>query len=533
MKQLTDLLENVSNTPNRDIHEVSVCSIVTDSRKILLGSLFVAVKGLSVDGHDFIKDAAIKGCVAIIVNKGCCSSLNDSELPPIIEVEDSSQALGKIASAFYGHPGCELSLIGLTGTNGKTTSTYILESILKEAGAVPGVIGTINYRYNGTVKKADFTTPEPIELQKLLREMVDKGVTHVIMEASSHALVLNRLVGLSFDVALFTNLSRDHLDFHQDMEEYFQTKKLLFTKYLRRNGIGVVVQEDSYYEDVSPIVNEQCGDSSNGWSKRLIGDLIDCGFMPNGDSHSRIITCGKSDYNHICSREYYFTKRGIKAQISIAGREFAVQSHLVGEFNLKNLLGAAGVAFALGISPKVIGRGINRMGSVPGRMEQVEIEGKEQDFSVYVDYAHTPDALENVLINLLKIADGRILVVFGCGGDRDHGKRLLMGEVAGNLADVVIITADNSRSEPTELIISEIQRGVETTGKKLLETGSLLENGFIVEPSRSRAIQRAINLAEPNDIVLISGKGHETYQITREGTVHFNDCQEARKYMAA
>ncbi len=514
-KILADILRGVDYTANPVVNEITVRAITTDSRQVEPGSLFVCIQGLAVDGHDFVGAAAAKGAVAIIANQGRTAKLNNSHNLPVVGVADTRKIAGDLASAFYDYPAARLTLIGLTGTNGKTTTTYILEAIVRAAGGQPGVIGTINYRYGGREVPAPFTTPEPLELQRLLREMADGGVTHVIMEVSSHALAMYRIQGLLFNAALFTNLTRDHLDFHEDMEAYYQAKKRLFTDYLEAHGVAVI------------LVDAEGDETPAHWGRRLYEEIADLRHGGEGT----ILSCGMGADLDVSAPAFAFSLNATTATIMAKGQPFSISTNLVGAFNLKNILGAVGVAVGLGLDQAVIARGLAAPIMVPGRLEKIGPDNSQaQDRpAVFVDYAHTPDALHNVLTTLRQLNPKRLIVVFGCGGDRDPGKRRMMGEIAGRLTDVVIITADNSRSESTEAIMIEIEKGLVATGKKSLDTRCPSATGYLAISARGEAISTAIDLAHGQDIVLISGKGHETYQISTSGTIFFDDRLEAAK----
>jgi UDP-N-acetylmuramyl-tripeptide synthetase len=424
-----------------------------------------------------------------------------------VEVADTARALGELAAAFFSYPAREMTIIGITGTNGKTTSTYLLEDLLAGNGWSPGVIGTVNYRYGKVAYSASHTTPDSVTLHGLLREMADNKVTHVIMEVSSHALSQQRLSGLQFDLALFTNLSRDHLDYHADMNDYFVAKQQLFFQYLGPEGKAVIVLS---------------GQADDQWGEKMQAGLTE------KIGKERVLGCGKGA--DVQADDFSFSINGIKAGIITPWGDFQLSSPLVGEFNLYNLLGVTGVALYLGIKPEEIGRILGKAGSVPGRLERIEAGEGTGGPAVFVDYAHTPDALENVLLTLRALKPCRLIVVFGCGGDRDQGKRPLMGEIAARLADVVLLTSDNPRSEEPKTILAAVEQGIKRVSacrfRDPAQPGEMRKWYEIIE-SRGRAIAAAISLAGKEDIVLISGKGHEQYQLTSSGKTFFDDRQEA------
>ena len=509
---LQELLKNVSYRATQAIAGLPITAITSDSRAVKAGTLFVAVAGTAVDGHDFIDDAVRRGCAGVVLEKGRHRGLKAKALPVCIEVADSREALGLIAAAFWQEPARRMTMIGITGTNGKTTSAYLLETMIRKAGGEPGVIGTVNYRYGGKVLPAAHTTPPPETLQRLLREMADSGVTHVIMEVSSHALEQKRVAGITFDVALFTNLSRDHLDFHGDMESYFASKKRLFREYLKPGGIGVVVDA---------IVGDP-------WAGRLLAELAG----RKGEKAPTLLRCavGQGEVALTAAREEL---TGLTLEVAVAGGTMEIHSPLVGEFNIRNLLGVAAVGSALGYAPAVIAAGLNEASGAPGRLERV---ASATGIEVFVDYAHTPDALENILHTLRRLSRGRLIVVFGCGGDRDQGKRPQMGAIAGRLADVAVITSDNPRSEEPGAIIAAIEEGLRATGMARLPLAMLhsqpARQGYEVIPGRKAAIRAAIWHANPGDIVAICGKGHEDYQLIGKTRLFFDDRLVAREMLA-
>ncbi|MGV1098067.1 UDP-N-acetylmuramoyl-L-alanyl-D-glutamate--2,6-diaminopimelate ligase [Thiovibrio sp. JS02] len=510
---LRELLEGVAVLNADALEDRQITGIASDSRQVVAGGLFVAVPGLTVDGHDYLDAAVEQGCVAVLVEKGRGKRFRNQKIL-CLEVVDTRTALGRIAAAFYGWPAARLVMIGITGTNGKTTTTYLLESVLRQAGGNPGVIGTVNYRYNQVVLPAPFTTPDPVVLQRILADMVTAGVSHVVMEVSSHALEQKRLASIFFDVALFTNLTRDHLDFHGSMEQYYASKKSLFLSHLKPEGAAVIL----------------CGSepAADDWGRRLLAEVRESAETKKAASRGlRIIDCGLGQ-GRVRVLAAQQDLAGTTARLQVPAGEVALRSVMVGRFNLKNLLGAFGVGMALGIAVEKIAAGLEAAPAAPGRLERAPGPG---GVAVFVDYAHTPDALENVLQTLREVSAGRLIVVFGCGGDRDRGKRPLMGSVAARYADIVVLTSDNPRSEEPALILAEIERGLAETGLPRMRAEALLGEkglkGYDVIVSRREAIRTTLSHARPGDVVAVCGKGHETYQITRKGKIFFDDRVEA------
>ena len=498
--------------------------ITCDSREAGPGSLFVAIKGALVDGHDFISQAVAQGSCWLVVED------DPGPLPgvTVVRVNDTAEALGWLSAAFYDFPARSLTLIGLTGTNGKTTVSWMIEQVLFSAGYQVGVIGTVNYRYRDAsgrevIEPAPLTTPGQVQLQRLLRQMVDQGVTHVVMETSSHALELGRLAGLLFDVALFTNLSRDHLDFHGSMEGYFAAKKLLFTRYLKKEGQAVVVTEPSGMEAIN-------------WGERLRDDLL--GQQALGQQAPvAVLDCGFNPKAAINADKLSQDINGFSCELALAGERVAFSSRLTGRYNVLNFLAAAGVGRALGMEPRLIFSGLEEVGQVPGRLERVLLPGvsEEEQPCVLIDYAHTPDALKNVLQTLQSLAEGQLICVFGCGGDRDQGKRPLMGAVAAECASISIVTSDNPRSEDPEDIIQQVAQGAASIGAVELTIEELFGDqavrygdfpGFVCLEDRKTAVHAACVLAGPGDIVLLAGKGHEDYQVIGQERIFFDDRVE-------
>lgn len=481
---LKDILPvTVTNSVQGD-PSVPVRGVTHDSREVDAGSIFVALPGSKTDGYKFIRDAILAGACAIMAEKPC-----PPEFEPIawVRVPDARKALGPVAAAVNGNPTTRLTLVGITGTNGKTTLTYLLEGILRAAGRNPGVIGTVTYRWGGRERPAGRTTPEASEIQSIFREMVEAGVTHGIIEASSHGLDMDRLDGCHFDLGVFTNLSRDHLDYHPDLEEYYQAKRLLFSRLLPASS----------KRDAAAVVN---GDDPYG--RRLADEIKD---LP-------VMRFGTSEEFEAHTKEPDLRAEGIAAVISTPDGTIPVRSSLTGSFNLSNLLAAVAVSGALGIGSRAIAEGIEAVQVVPGRLENIPAEAG----NVYVDYAHTPQALQNVLAALAAIRRGRIITIMGCGGDRDKAKRPMMGKEAARGSDFVVVTSDNPRSEDPDAIIEHVVEGVQEAGFEPSPghlNGAPMKTGFYrVMPDRREAITWAVKNLLDGDILLVAGKGHETYQ---------------------
>jgi UDP-N-acetylmuramoyl-L-alanyl-D-glutamate--2,6-diaminopimelate ligase len=422
----------------------------------------------------------------------------------MVRVKDARRTMGLWAAHFFARPSAKLQLVGVTGTNGKTTLTYLIEALFEAAGLTTGVLGTINYRFRGKVLPAHHTTPESVDIQALLDEMCRAGVTAVAMEVSSHALVQERVRGLDFDVGVFTNLSRDHLDYHRDMNDYFQAKSKLFSDYLRL----------SQKPDKAAVIY---GDDPRG--PELMQLARAAGLS--------VWSYGESKHCDIHPLDVEKDVHGLRGSVRAKEQVVKFSSSLLGVANLQNIMGAIGVGLALGLEAKVIGEGIERLRSVPGRLEKV---ANELGITILVDYAHTPDALEKVLGAVRPLTQKRLIAVFGCGGDRDRGKRPLMGKIGACMSDVVVLTSDNPRTETPETILAEIEVGVRQTKlSKLCESDLKQSSGYCVEADRRKAIRVALGLATPGDAVLIAGKGHEDYQILGETKIHFDDREVARE----
>lgn len=477
--------------------DVAVGKVTDDSRTVERGDLFVAVRGRSSDGHAFLSAAAEAGAAAVLVD-------HEVSFPgTVVRVEDTSEALGRAAANRAGRPADALVLVGLTGTNGKTTTTYLLESILKVAGRRPGVVGTVSYRYGDTERAAPYTTPTATALQALLVEMLEADVTHAVMEVSSHALEQRRVAGLRFDVAGFTNLTQDHLDLHGTMEAYEAAKQRLFSDHLAPDGTAVLWSDDP---------------AAARMARAATGSVVRVSAQdPEADVHVSLLE---------------HTLGGLRARLRVRQDTVLLQSPLVGEHNLENIALAAGLAAAVGVGVESIARGVQLLKTVPGRLERVD---PDADVAVLVDYAHTPDALVHALSALRPLTEGRLLCVFGCGGDRDALKRPLMGKAVAEQADVTVVTSDNPRSEDPLAIIAQILDGVAEVGPRRVAPDALREptGVYTVLPDRRGAIYAAIEQAQPGDVVLVAGKGHEDYQILGRERIHFDDREESRAALAA
>jgi UDP-N-acetylmuramoyl-L-alanyl-D-glutamate--2,6-diaminopimelate ligase len=473
---LETLAEAVGASETRNAAPATVTDLAYDARQIVPGALFACVPGQRVDGHEFAASALERGAVALLVERPLA-------LPaPQLVVADARLAMALAADAFFGRPTRELDVVGVTGTNGKTTTAFLLYSILAAAGRRPGLLGTVEMRVGGERRPVTRTTPEAIDLQRTFRELLDAGDRSCAMEASSHASELKRLVGTRFRALVFTNLSRDHLDFHGTLEAYADAKRRLFA------------EPDVDGNRPPAVVN--VGDP---FGRELAAELRDLG--------GRVVTFGLDVDADVTADELELTPSatGFRA----AG--LVVRPRLRGRFNVENVLAAIAAGRVLELPDEAIVRGVEHVSGVPGRFEPVD-EG--QAFAVLVDYAHTPEALENVLAEARRLASGRVLCVFGCGGDRDRAKRPLMGEVVSRLADRAIVTSDNPRSEEPDVIIEEIRVG--------------MDGAETVEPDRAAAIALAVEEAGEGDVVVIAGKGHEQGQEFHGHTVPFDDREVAR-----
>jgi UDP-N-acetylmuramoyl-L-alanyl-D-glutamate--2,6-diaminopimelate ligase len=478
--------------------DVEISSITLDSRELNgPNTLFAALPGELADGFDYIDKAVSLGAVCVLAQRK-----KEALGVPQIITSDARAALASMSEAFYGAPSKKMSLVGITGTNGKTTTSYIIESIFKAAELKCGVIGTVNYRYNDIVLDSGHTTPESIELSSLMNDMAEAKVSHVVVEVSSHALTQKRADGCRFSAAVFTNLTHEHLDYHHSMENYFMSKKRLFAELMKKDGVPVINIDDK-------------------WGSALAKDFPDA------------ITYSLTEEADIYPKDYVIEKDGLRATLNTPAGPLEVESSLVGEYNLSNIMAALGTAVCLGIDVEAITSGIKALDRVPGRLDGVEVDTDDKTAPRYlVDYAHTADALNRVLGALRDVTKGRLITVFGCGGDRDAEKRPLMGEAATSLADITIITSDNPRGEDPVKIIEDIEAGL--TGVRRFEAGDEVpDSGYTVIVDRREAIRRAVAIAGTNDTVLVAGKGHEDYQLIGERTLSFDDKEELAQAISA
>ena len=487
------LLDALSDKTVLGVVPPSVTGVAYDSRRVTAGDLFVAVPGLKQDGRRYVSDALARGAAAVVLEGP--DPMPGSSTARVL-VPSSRAALARLADVYFGHPSRALTVVGITGTNGKTTTSFLVDALLRAGGRATGVVGTIQYRVGDEVQPAGQTTPEAVELQSLLARMVERGVAAVSMEVSSHALELQRVEAIEFDVAVFTNLTQDHLDFHGTLDAYRRAKARLFSLlaagHKRRRAAAINADDPA-------------------------GPTMVAGLdVP-------VLTFGLRGPRDVAPRRWRSGSEGIRLEVDTPRGPVQVASPLVGEHNVMNLLGAIAVGLALDMQPDAIGQALSTVATVPGRFERVEAG---QSFLVVVDYAHTPDALERVLVTARKLATegGRLAVIFGCGGDRDRGKRPIMGAIADRLADRVWITSDNPRSEVPEAIIDEIVTGI--------PGGAPVAGRHATIPDRKAAIRAALEWARPRDVVVIAGKGHETYQIIGSEVLPFDDRAVARDVLA-
>lgn len=482
--KLAELLRGVTGQENPTSFDAEITSLAYDSRRVQPGSLFFAIHGEKADGNTYVPEAFERGAVAVASEK----PVPAGQERRWVQVKNARRALASAAQVFHGRPDERLKLVGITGTNGKTTTSYLLESVFSAAGIPCGVFGTIEYRFAGRTVPAVNTTPESLDLISHFAELFDAGGQAAAMEVSSHALAQERVWGIHFSAAVFTNLTQDHLDYHKNMEDYFAAKRRLF------EGLGTPPPKLA-------IVNRE-----DPWGKQLLGL-----------GSPRTITYGMNSSSQVRVKHSEMLPSGVRATLSTPLETVEIRSPLLGRANLMNILAATATAVGLGIESSKISEGIAALKTVPGRLEPVD-EG--QPFLVLVDYAHTDDALRNVLTTARGLTQGHLIVVFGCGGDRDRTKRPLMGEAAGSLSDLAVLTSDNPRSEDPLRIMSDALVGLQKAGKS-----------YVKEADRTTAIRQALSQAHEGDVVVIAGKGHETYQILKDRTISFDDREVARQIL--
>jgi UDP-N-acetylmuramoyl-L-alanyl-D-glutamate--2,6-diaminopimelate ligase len=462
-----------------------ITGLTCDSRRVTPGMLFIAIAGQTADGHEFIDSALERGAAAVI----CERPLPLPARATRIQVPDAREAMARAALLYYEHPSSKLKVIGVTGTNGKTTVAFMVKAILEAAGTKSGLVGTVQYEIGDRVIPAQRTTPESLEIQQMMAQMLQADCQACVMEVSSHALEQKRVWGMEFDVAIFTNLTRDHLDYHGTMENYFAAKRKLFDMLSAspKHGAAVVNIDDSYGARLADQAKAEV-----------------------------TLTYGLEKPATLRATQIQLAKDGSRFVVEAPERSFPCRLPLIGRHNIYNALAAVGAGLALKIPVLTLQAALNAMTAVPGRLEPIALG---QPFAVFVDYAHTDDALRNVLTTLRELTSGRLLLTFGCGGSRDTGKRAKMGKVAAELADFTLITSDNPRKEAPEKIAAQIEEGYRAVRR----------DGYAVELERRRALPQILSQARPGDVVLIAGKGHETYQEFEDTVVPFDDRQHARE----
>jgi len=492
--RLATLLEGSLIDADSGSADVEITGIAYDSREVKPGDAFFALRGGRADGADFAAQAIARGAAAVVAGGAGGEG--------VVRVADARRALAVASHRFHGDPTSKLRVAAITGTAGKTTTSFLLESMLRAAGHTTGLVGTVVYRFAGQERPAPLTTPPSTDLARMMDEMVRAGVDHVAMEVTSHALAQHRATGCRFAAAAFTNMSREHLDFHADMEDYFRAKLRLFTDF----GVG----ERAAFNVEDP------------WASRA-----------RAEGGGRGLGFGLSPGADVTARDVHLGADGVRAEIALPGGSFGVRSPLMGRINLMNMLCATSLAHLLGVPVGAMAEGIRRVSGVPGRMENV---GGPFGRRVIVDFSHKVDALGRVLAIGRTLGPGRVFVVFGCGGDRDQGKRPLMGRAAAEGADVVVLTSDNPRSEDPGAILAQIEGGIAGTSCARFDADRGVPAGrghYTVVEDRAAAIRLAVSAAGPDDTVLVCGKGHETHQIVGDAVRHFDDREEARRALAA
>ncbi len=488
--KLSELIQSLPFLEKRHYAECEIAGITFDSRKVKPGFLFVAIPGTIVDGHHYIASALKKGAQAVVLEKTVACPDNI----PVFRVENSRKALSRLSAYWHGHPSRAMKIVGVTGTNGKTTICSLLESFFSQQGWAAGRIGTIGYHYAEKEGALRHTTPESVEIQGLLSEMKNHGTQYVAMEVSSHAIDLHRADDIHFDQAIFSNLTPEHLDYHMSMELYFESKKKLFTLLLPQGGglsRAIINADDPYGQKLLEVIRDE-----PVWTY---------------STHSQ----SKWD---LFPKSYRSSLSGLEGTVSTPAGDLNFSTKMIGAFNLSNLIAATAAAVSREVSLKNIATALENFEIVPGRLERIP---NAHGLHVFVDYAHTPDALKKVLQTLVELDPNRLITVFGCGGDRDRAKRPIMGREVARFSDLAVVTSDNPRTEGPEKIISEILPGIQ-------EGGMIIGKECLVEPDRHKAIALALNEAQAGDVVLIAGKGHEDYQILGTKRIHFDDRETAR-----
>lgn len=493
LKELLATLSPQVTLPNHPALETEVKGLSTNSHACQSGDLFIGMPGTRVDGGEFWASAVASGAIAAVISPSAAeksAATIEAQNACVIASAEMTQASAQLAAAFYDYPAAKMKMVGVTGTNGKTTTTHLIEFLLQQAQQPTALFGTLYARWAGHQQTAVHTTPFALELQQQLAEAVEAGCQFAVMEVSSHALAQGRVAGCAFEVAVFTNLTQDHLDYHKDLDDYFAAKALLFgPDYLK--GRAIVNLDDSY-------------------GCRLIQQL----------DAAKVWSYSVSDSNaDLWTSDLVYEPEGVRGTLHTPHGTIAFQSPLVGQFNIANLLASVGAALHLGVELETIAAALPKFVGVPGRMEQVQIQ-PDQDISVIVDYAHTPDSLENMLRAARPFIEGRMICVFGCGGDRDRTKRPKMGAIAAELSDWAVVTSDNPRTEDPQRILDDVLAGIPASVNST------------VMADRAEAIRMAILQAQPGDGVLIAGKGHEDYQILGTEKVHFDDREQARAALA-
>lgn len=483
-----ELIESLDNCQFFSrLEDFTVAGVSCNSTEICDNFIFVAIEGTYIDGHRFIEEAINKGAKAVIVQNPRTLRPQNSDRACLIAVKDTRKALANLAAKFYGNPSSKVKVVGVTGTNGKTTITYLIEAILKEAGSTPAVIGTVNYRFKDKVIPSKNTTPPAVELQSFLADTVQENINYVIMEVSSHALAQDRTKEIDFHSVIFSNLAQDHLDYHKTLEDYFQAKAKLF-KELHQGSFAVINNDDKY--------------------SRRLKELI---------QGPEIITYAINNKADIRASDIKLDISYTEFILKVIKKEIGFKVRLLGRHNIYNILASFAWAFKEGLDETLVKSALERFSFIPGRLERIN---SRKDFLVFVDYAHTEDALTNVIGALREVSSNKIIVVFGCGGERDKTKRAKMGYIASELADYVIITSDNPRSEDPQKIIEDIRKGIR-------------KSNYCIISERKEAIEKSLSMARAGDIVLIAGKGHEQYQILKDRRIHFDDREAVRECLGS